>query len=77
MAQNFCASLSFLVEQDDIWKEYISIYITKFDLFGKGHTIDYNDRVSRRDGEVHFSGLTEIYVNTAVKEESTEDLTDN
>ncbi|MBR1845277.1 MAG: hypothetical protein IJ792_01610, partial [Oscillospiraceae bacterium] len=45
----------------------ISIFISKFDIFGDGLPIYHVDRVVRETKKVRKNGLTEIYVNAAVK----------
>ena len=45
----------------------ISIFITKFDLFGDQLPIYHVDRVVRETRKVRKNGLVEIYVNAAVK----------
>ena len=45
----------------------ISIFISKFDIFGDGLPIYHVDRVVRETQKVRKNGLTEIYVNAAVK----------
>ena len=45
----------------------ISIFISKFDIFGDGLPIYHVDRIVRETQKVRENGLTEIYVNAAVK----------
>ena len=45
----------------------ISIFISRFDIFGDGLPIYHVDRVVRETQKVQKNGLTEIYVNAAVK----------
>ena len=49
----------------------ISIFISKFDIFGDGLPIYHVDRVVRETKKVRKNGLTEIYVNAAVKKRDT------
>lgn len=44
------------------------VFISKFDLFGKGRTIYHIDRVIREKGIVVENGVHEIYVNLAVND---------
>ena len=45
----------------------ISIFISRFDIFGDGFPIYHVDRVVRETQKVRENGLAEIYVNAAVK----------
>ena len=45
----------------------ISIFISRFDIFGDGLPIYHVDRVVRETQKIRKNGLTEIYVNAAVK----------
>lgn len=48
--------------------DVISIFISKFDIFGDGKTIYHVERVVRETGKVRENGLYEIYVNTKIKD---------
>lgn len=47
------------------------VFISKFDVFGKGRTIYHIDRVIRETGDVVENGVHEIYVNTEVDDKTT------
>ncbi len=47
-----------------------AIYISKSDFFGRGKTVYHVDRILRETGEVVDNGLSEIYVNTRMKDGS-------
>ena len=47
------------------------VFISKFDLFGKGRTIYHIDRVIRETGDIAENGVHEIYVNTDVDDQTT------
>lgn len=44
------------------------VFISKFDLFGKGRTIYHIDRVIRETGDAVENGIYELYVNLAVND---------
>lgn len=46
------------------------VYITRFDLFGKGRTVYHVEPTIQETGDAIDNGLHEIYVNTAIKDES-------
>lgn len=48
--------------------DVISIFISKFDIFGEGKTIYHIERVVRETGKVRDNGFYEIYVNAKVKD---------
>lgn len=48
--------------------DVISIFISKFDMFGEGKSIYHVERVIRETGKICDNGFCEIYVNTKVKD---------
>lgn len=44
------------------------VFISKFDMFGRGRTIYHIDRVIRETDEIVENGVHEVYVNTAVND---------
>ena len=48
--------------------DIISIFISKFDIFGAGKTIYHVERVIRETGKVRDNGFSEIYVNTKIND---------
>lgn len=48
--------------------DVISIFISKFDIFGDGKTVYHVERVVRETGKVRDNGFHEIYVNTKIKD---------
>lgn len=48
--------------------DVISIFISKFDIFGDGKTIYHVERLIRETGKVRDNGFYEIYVNTKVRD---------
>lgn len=48
--------------------DVISIFISRFDIFGDGKTVYHVERVVRETGKVRDNGLHEIYVNTKIKD---------
>lgn len=50
--------------------DVIGIFISKFDMFGKGKTVYHIDRTIRETGDVTDNGLHEIYVNTKIDDQS-------
>lgn len=48
--------------------DVISIFISKFDIFGDGKTIYHVERVVRETGKVRDNGFYEVYVNTKIKD---------
>ncbi len=48
--------------------DVISIFISKFDIFGDGKTVYHVQRVVRETGKVRDNGFYEIYVNTKIKD---------
>ena len=54
--------------------DVVELFISAFDLFHKGKNRYVIDRVIRGEGTVVHNGLTEIYVNTAVRDTSTQPL---
>lgn len=49
-------------------KNIYMIYISRFDIFGKGKTIYHIDRIIRETGEIADNGTYEIYVNTKIND---------
>ena len=54
--------------------DVVAIFISKFDVFKEGEMLYQIDRKIRKSGTEVFNGFTEIYVNAAVKDRSTEGL---
>lgn len=50
--------------------DVIGIFISQFDVFGKGKTIYHIDRIMRETGEMQDNGLHEIYVNAKIDDGS-------
>ena len=48
-------------------QKVVVIFISAFDMYGKGFPIYHVDRVVRETGDVVKNGFTEIYVNTVAK----------
>ncbi len=46
------------------------VFISKFDIFERGRTVYHIDRVIRETGDVVENGIHEVYVNTAVNDQS-------
>ena len=56
-------------EFEDV-QDVIVIYISEFDMFGAGKTIYHVENVIRETGEPVKDGLTSVYVNTEVADDS-------
>ncbi len=50
--------------------DVISIFISKFDIFGEGKCIYHVERVVKETGRICDNGFREIYVNTKIKDGS-------
>lgn len=57
------------VKFEDVIELYI-VYISEFDFLGGGKTVYHAEKILRETGEPIDDGLHEIYVNTAVKDDS-------
>ena len=53
----------------DVVELYV-VYISEFDLFGRGKTIYHMDKTLRETGELVEDGLHEIFVNAAINDGS-------
>ena len=51
--------------------DLIVVYISQFDIFGKGKTTYHVDKVIRETGTIVDDGLTEIFVNTEINDGTT------
>lgn len=51
-------------------KDVYAIYISEFDIFKKGKCIYHVDRILRETGTIVDNGIHEIYVNTAINDNS-------
>ena len=49
----------------------VVVYISQFDIFGKGKTTYHVDKVIRETGTIIDDGLTEIFVNTEINDGTT------
>lgn len=49
----------------------VVVYISQFDIFGKGKTTYHVDKVIRETGTIVDDGLTEIFVNTEINDGTT------
>lgn len=54
--------------------DVISIFISKFDIFGEGEVLYEVERRIKKSGTVVHNGWSEYYVNAAVKDRSTDGL---
>ena len=54
--------------------DVISIFISEFDVFGEGEILYEIERRIKKSGTVVFNGFSEYYVNAAVKDRTTDEL---
>ena len=56
--------------------DVVAIFISEFDVFGEGEAYYHIKRVIEKSGTEVFNGFSEYYVNAAVKDRSTKELSD-
>ena len=54
--------------------DVVSIFISEFDVFGEGDVLYEVERRIKKSGTVVFNGFSEYYVNAAVKDRTTDEL---